>query len=228
MQTIKCKNCDCEINSSIMFLHERCCSSNIRKCSICNEPIQVDEYKEHKNFVHGDKKCEFCQKKFPEEEYNSHLSKCPNKLYSCKYCGLFLTKQELSNHEYECGCRTLVCEFCSENIPENEYDLHLEFTCKVKQKSNKAKIKQNINDKNNLMEDEKEKFIEIKKIKENLIDNRENFLDINNVDEKKINEIMEIKGKKNKDKDIMKIKFSKRKRENDDEWEVKNKKKKKY
>ena len=40
----KYSNCDKEICSNKFFLYERFCEINIRKCSICKEPIQKDEY----------------------------------------------------------------------------------------------------------------------------------------------------------------------------------------
>ena len=40
----KCSNCDKEIDSNKFFLHERFCEINVRKCSICKEPVQKDEY----------------------------------------------------------------------------------------------------------------------------------------------------------------------------------------
>ena len=59
MSTIKCQNCGNEIESFKMILHERFCSLNVRKCSICEEPVQIDEYKEHKALSHPDIKCAY-------------------------------------------------------------------------------------------------------------------------------------------------------------------------
>ena len=60
--TSKCLNCGKEIETFKMVLHERFCSLNVRKCSICEEPIQIDEYNEHKNLKHTEMKCEQCGK----------------------------------------------------------------------------------------------------------------------------------------------------------------------
>ena len=64
MSKTKCSNCDKDIDSNIFFLHERFCSINVRKCSICNEPIQKDEYEEHKLLDHPNPKCKFCHLTF--------------------------------------------------------------------------------------------------------------------------------------------------------------------
>ena len=136
MTTIKCSNCGKEIESFKMILHERFCSINVRKCSICEEPVQIDEYPEHKMVSHPDKKCEFCGNIFKYKEYNSHLKTCSKKLYECHYCGLYMNKNELEGHEYQCGSKSMACEYCNEIIPRKEYDLHLEYTCKIRQKFN--------------------------------------------------------------------------------------------
>ena len=62
MSTIKCSNCGKDIESVKMILHERYCKLNVRKCSICEEPVPIDEYNEHKSIEHPDIKCEFCDK----------------------------------------------------------------------------------------------------------------------------------------------------------------------
>ena len=68
MSKTKCTNCDKEIETSKFFLHERYCSLNVRKCSICNEPVQRDEYEEHKILEHPKPKCTFCQLSFSNDE----------------------------------------------------------------------------------------------------------------------------------------------------------------
>lgn len=140
MSTTKCQNCGKEIETFKMVLHERFCSLNVRKCSICNEPIQIDEYSEHKNLKHIDLNCKRCGKKFPADKYDSHLKSCSKKLVECKFCGLFLEQNELKEHEYQCGSKTMQCDYCGLNIPQMEYDLHLEYTCKIKQKFDNPKI----------------------------------------------------------------------------------------
>ena len=131
--TSKCLNCGKEIETFKMVLHERFCSLNVRKCSICEEPVQIDEYNEHKNLKHTEMKCEQCGKKFPPQEYNSHLKTCSKKLMECQYCGLFLDQNELRDHEYQCGSKSKECDYCGMNVPIMEYELHLEYACKVKQ-----------------------------------------------------------------------------------------------
>ena len=112
----KCSNCDKEIDSNKFFLHERFCEINVRKCSICKEPVQKDEYEEHKSVEHADPICAFCHKAFPNTEYDSHIKNCSKKLYECQYCGLFMNQNELKDHEYQCGSKTIKCEYCGENI----------------------------------------------------------------------------------------------------------------
>ena len=137
MSTIKCQNCGKEIDSKIMFLHERCCRFNVRKCSICEEPICIDEYNEHKQVIHPDIKCQFCGNTYKNTEYNSHLENCSKKMFECQFCGLFMNKSELKDHEYQCGSKTIICEFCNQGVPKMEYDLHLQYTCNKKSKKDK-------------------------------------------------------------------------------------------
>ena len=159
MSTTKCQNCGKDIETFKMVLHERFCALNVRKCSICEEPVQIDEYPEHKNIKHTDLNCEKCGKKFPAEKYNSHLKSCSKKLVECKFCGLFLEQNELKEHEYQCGSKTRECDYCGLNVPQMEYDLHLEYTCKIKQKienqgnSTSKSQKGRKNDKDNLFND---------------------------------------------------------------------------
>jgi len=94
----KCSNCDKEIDSNKFFLHERFCEINVRKCSICKEPVQKDEYEEHKSVEHADPICAFCHKAFPNTEYDSHIKNCSKKLYECQYCGLFMNPSELKDY----------------------------------------------------------------------------------------------------------------------------------
>ena len=143
MSKTKCTNCDKEIETSIFFLHERFCSINVRKCSICNEPIQKEEYDEHKLLDHPKPKCTFCHLTFSPGELETHIETCTKKLFECKYCGLYMNKNELQEHEYQCGGKTTKCEFCGENVTKMEYDLHLEFTCKKFNKEEKNSDKEN-------------------------------------------------------------------------------------
>ena len=146
MSTIKCSNCGKEIESFKMILHERFCSLNVRKCSICNEPIPIDEYEEHKIISHPDIQCQFCGKIFKNDEYNLHLKSCSKKLYECQYCGLFINQNEVKDHEYQCGSKTIICEYCKQSVTKMEYDLHLEYACEIK--LTHGKINKNINNEN--------------------------------------------------------------------------------
>ena len=125
-----CENCGRDIESYKMILHERYCKINIKKCEICKEPIQVDEYEEHKILKHSKQKCTTCGQSFIVEELKNH--KCTKKMLECQYCGLFLDKNELQDHEYACGSKSTQCEYCGINVPLMEKALHLQYTCSVK------------------------------------------------------------------------------------------------
>ena len=214
MSNLKCSNCGKEIESSKMFLHERFCSLNVRKCSICDEPIQIDEYNEHKIISHPDKKCEFCGFIFANKEYDSHLKICPKKMFDCKYCGLFMNKTELNEHEYQCGSKSIICEYCKMNVPKMEYDLHLEFTCEKKIKHDKK-----INNNSNIINNENKtnnysnKTICDSDLKKN-----------QNKDDDIINNILS-KNKNINHKDTIKVGVKKRKRTSYDEDNIKKKSK---
>jgi len=157
MSKTKCLNCGKDIESFKMVLHERFCSLNVRKCSICEEPVQIDEYPEHKNQKHSEFNCERCGKTFPSTHYNSHLKTCSKKLIECQYCGLPMDQNELREHEYQCGSKTKQCEYCGMNVPIMEYELHLEYSCKIKQQFDDN------NDKNTKKSNESKKTNESKK-----------------------------------------------------------------
>ena len=131
--TTRCSNCGKDIETYKMILHERFCCLNVRKCSFCQEPIQKEEYNEHKALKHTEKTCSKCGNNFPTYEYNAHIKTCMIKLKECQYCGLPVDEAELKDHEYQCGSKTKQCEYCLMNVPISEYDLHLQYTCKIKQ-----------------------------------------------------------------------------------------------
>ena len=64
----KCSNCQCDIEESKIFLHERFCKENIKYCELCKEAIIKEEFEDHL-LEHGEKKVEVK----PEEE-RSNLS----------------------------------------------------------------------------------------------------------------------------------------------------------
>ena len=138
MSSQKCLNCGKEIPSNIILLHERFCDKNTRKCSICEEPIQIDEYEEHKNKSHLKVKCEFCGKEMGEKLINEHKKTCSERLVNCKYCDLSLPLECLNDHEYICGSKTEECPYCNILVPKCEYDLHLKYTCDIHNKNNQV------------------------------------------------------------------------------------------
>ena len=190
MSTTKCQNCGKEIESFKMVLHERFCSLNVRKCSFCNEPIQIDEYPEHKNLKHTDLNCEKCGKKFPADKYNSHLKSCSKKLIECKFCGLFLEQDDLTEHEYQCGSKTVQCDYCGLNIPQMEYDLHLEYTCKIKQKFDNPEKNENSSKKGRKID---ESFKNMKNLENEIFDKKPSKKRNNIKDKKKSNSKEKIK-----------------------------------
>ena len=193
MSKTKCTNCDKEIETSKFFLHERYCSLNVRKCSICNEPVQKDEYEEHKILEHPKPKCSFCQISFSNEELEEHIKNCSKKLYECQYCGLYMNKNELTEHEYQCGSKTIKCEFCGENVIKTTYDLHLEYTCEkvTKDLSSEQKNENKINDiinkniKEKNKKGKKDKIIGNKKRKRNNVENNDDNDDLDEPKTKK-------------------------------------------
>ena len=42
-KTKKCSNCDQDIPESKLFLHERFCANNIKRCKVCNKPIVIED-----------------------------------------------------------------------------------------------------------------------------------------------------------------------------------------
>ena len=72
----------------------------MRKCSICKEHVQKDEYEEHKIVEYADSICAFYHKTFPKTEYESNIKNCSKKLYECQYCELFMNQNEWKDHEY--------------------------------------------------------------------------------------------------------------------------------
>ena len=199
MSTIKCSNCGKDIESLKMILHERYCSLNVRKCSICEEPVPIDEYNEHKSNEHPDIKCEFCGKMMGNIEYKSHLKECSKKLFACQYCELYMNKNELKDHEYQCGSKTTTCPYCNQTVTKKDYELHLKFVCNGNSKSNNnnENVINNIINGNESVKTEKEDSMKI-------------FKDNNN----KIELITKCK---NNDIKGNKVSGRKRKRKNDDE-----------
>ena len=193
MSKTKCTNCDKEIETSKFFLHERYCSLNVRKCSICNEPVQKDEYEEHKILEHPKPKCTFCQLSFSNDELEEHIKNCSKKLYECQYCGLYMNKNELTEHEYQCGSKTIKCEFCGENVIKTTYDLHLEYTCEKitkdlsSEQKNENKISDiiNKNKKEKNKKGKKDKIIGNKKRKRNNVENNDDNDDLDEPKTKK-------------------------------------------
>ena len=189
MSTTKCLNCGKDIETYKMVLHERFCSLNVRKCSICEEPVQIDEYNEHKILKHSEKSCEKCGKKFPASQFIAHLKSCSKKLIECQYCGLPMEPNEIKEHEYQCGGKTINCEFCKEIVTKANYDLHLQYTCKEKLKNNSNENNENkrnnsIN-KEDILKNEKKDLYKINEIISKNAKNNNNYKKQNKVGGKK-------------------------------------------
>ena len=185
MSYIICSNCGKDIESFKMILHERFCSLNVRKCSLCDEPIQIDEYEEHKIISHPDIKCTFCGKIFRNLEYNSHEKICTKKLIECKYCGLYMKEKELKEHEYNCGSKTINCEYCKKSVTKLEYDLHLEYACEIKLRLNKKINKINNENKTNNFSDITKNEKDEENVIKNIIYGDKNKIETNKVELKK-------------------------------------------
>ena len=76
----KCSNCDKEIETNKFFLHDRFCAINVRKYSICKEPVQKNEYEGHKSIEHAVPNCASCHKAFPNTYYESHIKNFSKKI----------------------------------------------------------------------------------------------------------------------------------------------------
>lgn len=117
----KCSNCQCDIEESKLFLHERFCKENIKYCDICKEAIIKEEFEEH--LLEHDKKN--VDIKPEEERSNLSLQRVMSTKIQCQYCNLLLSYSELEEHENMCGARTTKCKICGERIMYKDLDNHI-------------------------------------------------------------------------------------------------------
>lgn len=124
-KTILCLNCEQNIEESKIFLHERMCSFNIKKCPKCNQPFNIDDLNEHIKLEHSYIDCELCNNKFKYSEIENHVKVCLYQLFPCKYCKLNVLLKELEDHEEICGSTTEKCPKCDIYIEKRNYEKHL-------------------------------------------------------------------------------------------------------
>ena len=117
----KCTNCQCDIEESKLFLHERFCKENIKYCDICKEAVIKEEFEEHL-LEHEKKNVDI---KPEEERSNLSLQKVMSTKIQCQYCNLLLSYSELEDHENMCGARTTKCRICGERIIYKNLDNHI-------------------------------------------------------------------------------------------------------
>ena len=124
-ETKLCSNCGQYIDANKIFLHERMCAANVKKCPKCNKPFTIDELEDHIDQAHGETLCEFCKKKFPKTEIENHMKKCDSKMVPCSYCDLEVLLGELKDHQKACGAITEPCMKCGRYIQRKEMETHL-------------------------------------------------------------------------------------------------------
>ena len=129
-KTKKCKNCELEIPESKLFLHERFCANNIKRCKVCNKPIVIDDEEEHMIEFHAEVSCQFCQKSFAKNKIQQHEEICDSRMVECQYCELQVSLKEKDQHEYICGAKTEQCPKCKQYIQLKDLKAHRKIKCK--------------------------------------------------------------------------------------------------
>ena len=123
------KNSGEKIPESKYILHIRFCSSNVKRCEICNEVITIVDEEQHIKEKHTEKECEYCNKKFKPDLFEEHKKNCNCRLVECQYCELKVQFNELKEHEYLCGSKTRKCINCGKLIPLKDYNEHMSEGC---------------------------------------------------------------------------------------------------
>ena len=164
-----CSNCEEPIPESKLFLHERFCAQNIKKCKICKKPIVIDDEEQHMVENHSEVKCEFCEKPFPKNQIEEHIKNCDQKMVECQYCELQVTIKDKPQHEYMCGAKTEQCMKCKKYIQVKDMKNHKRVGCKLEEK---------VTNNNLLITDPQLEKAIMKSIKDN--NNKKNNYDIGN------------------------------------------------
>lgn len=110
-------------------MHERFCVMNVKKCCICNEPINIDEEEEHVTEFHSEIACKHCKKSFKKDILAEHMIKCDQKEIECKYCLLNVTIRDKRDHEYACGAKTEICLNCKKYVALKDFEKHESYQC---------------------------------------------------------------------------------------------------
>ena len=147
-ETVYCSNCCQRIEKSKFFLHERMCTTNVKKCPKCNKPFTVEDIEEHMIKEHSEVICELCKRKFNIKEYENHKNNCDCRMVPCKYCELEFLYKELKEHQITCGSKTEQCPRCGQYIQKKDFESHQLYSCHSSQfqqpiKPNQPKIKNN-------------------------------------------------------------------------------------
>lgn len=100
-----------------MILHENFCLKYVKKCEICDEPVNIDDMDDHIVENHKKIDCYDCGKYMDKKLLSSHKKKCISKPVKCSFCELQLNKDDLHDHEYICGSKTEECVKCFKLIP---------------------------------------------------------------------------------------------------------------
>lgn len=223
-----CKNCLQHIESSKIFLHERMCYINVKRCPKCEKPFNIDDLNDHVEYEHSLSKCDLCGKEYIRKELDNHKINCEYRLIPCKYCQLNVIFIELEEHENMCGSITKKCEKCGLYIEQKKFDNHicqkqesqyLNDYIKIEkideEKKEKKKTKKKYNKKNKIKFQNNEK--------ENEIWNELN----NNIDDLNLNMILTPKEMNNQIKAMKQFEDKKNNEITDKKVEDKKEKKKK-
>ena len=175
----KCDNCDKLIEQSKMLLHERFCKLNIKKCTICKQPVLVEEYEDHMDDCHQEVECEFCKKTFSNADIEAHKRKCDCQLVYCTYCEMKVPKREQKEHEYICGAKTEECEICKQFVQLKDMKAHRLKGCKPPEVVVKPVEQRHVAEKRDKVGESKRN--DIRNVGHNAIYNENNVVRNNNI-----------------------------------------------
>jgi hypothetical protein len=115
--TMSLTNSNKDIELIKLAIHEPFCIKFVTKCEICEEPINIDEIKDHMKENHSKVECPDCSKKLEKRLLSSHKKRCSQKPSKCQFCEILVSKEDLHEHEYMCGSKTDNCYKCNKPIP---------------------------------------------------------------------------------------------------------------
>lgn len=112
------------IGKSKLPIHEGYCYRNIKKCTDCDEMIDINSKEEHFEEHHKKVACDQCGKEMEVKQLQTHGSVCPNRKQMCTYCNLEVLARDIATHTSHCGSRTGNCQFCNRILKLREMDAH--------------------------------------------------------------------------------------------------------